>query len=44
MLLYKDLIKRGEEFAKQPVDNEKNTFLHAAARSGALKSIQVKKI
>jgi len=43
MLLYKDLIERGDEFAKQPVDNEKNTFLHVAARSGALKSIQVKK-
>jgi len=42
MLLYKDLIERGDEAAKQPVDNENNTFLHVAARSGALKSIQVK--
>ena len=42
MLLYKDLIERGDEAAKQSVDNEKNTFLHVAARSGALKSIRVK--
>ena len=35
------LIERGDEAANQPVDDEENTFLHVAARSGALRSIQV---
>ena len=34
------LIERGDEAAKQPIDDEENTFLHVAARSGALRSIQ----
>ena len=34
------LIERGDEVAKQPIDDEENTFLHVAARSGALRSIQ----
>ena len=37
----KALIERGDEPAKQTVDDEGNTFLHIAARSGALKSIKV---
>ena len=36
------LIERGDEAAKQPVDDEENTFLHVAARSGALRSVQVR--
>ena len=36
------LIERGDEAANQPVDDEDNTFLHVAARSGALRSVQVR--
>ena len=35
------LIERGDGTANQPVDDEENTFLHVATRSGALRSIQV---
>ena len=38
----KALIERGDEAVKQTVDDEENTFLHVAARSGALKSIKVR--
>ena len=38
----KALIERGGSAVKQPVDDERNTFLHVAARSGALRSIQVR--
>ena len=38
------LIERGDEAAKQPIDDEENTFLHVAARSGALRSIQASDI
>ena len=34
------LIERGDGAANQPVDDEENTFLHVAAWSGALRSIQ----
>ena len=39
--LTKALIERGDEAAKQTVDDEGNTFLHVSARSGTLKSIRV---
>ena len=39
----KALIERGDEAVKQPVDDEENTFLHIAARSGAFRSIKVSK-
>ena len=37
----KALIERGDEAVKQTVDDEENTFLHVAAKSGAIKSIKV---
>ena len=40
--LIKALIERGDEAATQSVDDiTENTFLHVAARSGSLRSIQV---
>ena len=36
------LIKRGDEAANQSTDEGGNTFLHVAAKSGALESIKVR--
>ncbi|XP_065891015.1 transient receptor potential cation channel subfamily A member 1-like [Dysidea avara] len=39
--LVKALIERGQEAATQFVDDEENTFLHVAAKSGSLRTIHV---
>ena len=38
----KALIERGDDAAKQSVDDEGNSFLHVAAWSGALTSIKAR--
>ena len=44
ILFIKALIERGDDAAKQPVDDEESTFLHVAAWSGAVRSIKVREL